>query len=672
LCLACFAWIPVESRRSLDNFNILQVGTDADGGGSCVATLQPLLRQVRFKEMMEAAMDWSWGGSFQDSEYERQWKDAASKEKVLDGSNLTWGEASEGKGYIYERKRLTLMGRLEDSRRHIVINTTVRGVCDASILGLRFLGNLPALLVVLRDMLPKDSACAGKDLKEMAVDAGDALSAECLDSCLGSLSENTKDFECKAGQLTQEFYQQVVDDNEQCAAMPLDNLERLSMYAMRLKCFTFHSPHPLFLFGDKAAGQVSQMPGEPTQVCTLPEEANATKDKSNIVQRGVCPEGSKCKCPMKSLRDRQTAMQIRLERGQHLWTKAGAASLPVITKQYATGFLVSTVVVKMGIQGMAASAALAATLDAPMFLIMGTLKLSITALFNWAKFQCADTLGCWPQAPEDAWVEGTPKACRLPAKAKDGGSPVWFLPPPGLRMHHSKGKCILNVCKTEDYLAQRVGLGRSVNDWRYDGNPNVYNCQPLAFEEMTRQQKSALLIRLNETGVSEEYDITGLLSQYPLDDTTVTTTEEETTTTALDLDQDVEAGELFRNVFTNDQQTTYHVGGKEFKCCVSSRTGHTVVQDITAAELPRNRTFCRDATGCGCMFGDTYHSFDREQAPYELMFGDEHHIPIAHSHHGQARCTVKLHYLELVTGKPAAELMLGIRAASWAASRVAS
>lgn len=650
VCLACLVGMPAEARRFHSNLDIHGIDTDEGGGGSCASALQPLLRHVRFKEMIEAAMNWTWGGSFQDSEYERQWTEAASKEKVLDGSNLTWGEAGDGKGYVYERKRLTLMGRLEDSWRHIVINSTVRGVCDASLLGLRFLGNLPALLVVLRDMLPTDSACAGKDLNEIAIDAGDALSAECLDGCLATLTEKAKSFECKAGQLTEEFYQQVVDDNEQCAGMPLDNLERLSMYTMRLKCFTFYSPHPLFLFGDKAAGQVSQMSGEPTAVCTLPDDVNTTKDKKHIVQHGICPEGSKCKCPMQSLRDRQSTMQIRLEKGQHLWARGGAAALPVITKQYASGFLISTVVVKMGIQGLTASAALAATMDAPMFLIAGTLKLSITALLNWAKFQCADTLGCWPQAPENTRVEGTPKACRLPAKAKEGRSPVWFLPPPGLRMKHSRGQCVLDVCKTEDYLAQRVGLGRSENDVRYDGSPNVYNCQPLSFEEMTRQQKSALLVRLNETGIADEYDIAGLLSQYPLDDLTTTTTTEETnttTTTALDLDQDVEAGELFRNAFTNDQQATYRTGDREFKCCVSSRTGHTVVQDVTAAELPRARKVCRDATGCGCMFGNTYHSY---------------------SHSGQSRCTVKLHYLEQVTGKPAEELFLSISAARGAAS----
>jgi len=283
-----------------------------------------------------------------------------------------------------------------------------------------------------------------------------------------------------------------------------------------------------------------------------------------------------------------------------------------------------------------------------MFLIMGTLKLSINALFSWAKFQCADTLGCWPQAPEHASVEGTPNACRLPAKAKEGGSPVWFLPPPGLRMHHSKGKCILNVCKVEDYLAQRVGFGRSENDWRYDGKPNVYNCQPLSFEELTQQQKSAMLVRLKETGVADEYDIPwGATLADPVDDSTATTTEEETTTTTttLDLDQYVEAGALFRNVFTNGHPFT------NLKCCVSSSTGDTIVQDVSVAKPPRSRKFCRVPTGCGCMFGDTYHSFDRA------------HAAAYDAPEEGARCTVKLRYLESVTGRPAAALLAGISAA---------
>lgn len=514
LSLLAICVIPAQAVRQQPQ--LTKIREDTEVQASCVETLRPMLRGMRYKELFEAAMDWWFGGSSQESEYERQWKTSAGKEKVLPGSNLTWGDMNpkkSGKGYVFERKRLTMMGRLEDSGRYIVVNSTVRDVCDASTLFLRFLTHGAPLLEAVRELLPEDSACAGKSLTELATAAGDALSAECFNSCLGTLKENVRDLECKRGVLTEDFYTQVVDADDQCAGMPVDNLEKLAKYAMRLKCLTFTSPHPLFFMKDKAPGQISQLPGE-APVCGLPEEYSTTRDKTRIVQNGTCPEGSKCKCPMTSLRSRQTAMEIRMDKGLDMFAKDGAASLPVITKQYSMGLIISTVVVQMGINGLAASAAIAATMEAPTFLLMGTIKLSVTALYNYIAHSCADTLGCWPQAPEKVSVEGTPNACRLPSKAEEGGSPVWFLPPPMLRIKHSKGQCTLDTCKVEDYINQTVGFGRSENDVRYEGKPNVYNCQALAFEDMTNGQRLLLLQRLQDSGISKEYDISGPLKKY--------------------------------------------------------------------------------------------------------------------------------------------------------------
>lgn len=111
--------------------------------------------------------------------------------------------------------------------------------------------------------------------------------------------------------------------------------------------------------------------------------------------------------------------------------------------------------------------------------------------------------------------------------------------------------------------------------------------------------------------------------------------EDEAETAGLDLDQVVEADGLFRTVAISDHRRIYRAGRREFKCCVSSKTGRAIVQDITAARLPRNWTWCADATGCGCMFGDAWHSF----------------------HNGVGHCRVKLNYLVLKTGTPAAELL---------------
>merc|ERR1719454_158337 len=43
------------------------------------------------------------------------------------------------------------------------------------------------------------------------------------------------------------------------------------------------------------------------------------------------------------------------------------------------------------------------------------------------------------------------------------------------------------------------------------------------------------------------------------------------------------------------------------KCCVSSAGRPTEMQDMNAEELPKARSM-GDKTGCGYMFGDTYHN----------------------------------------------------------------
>merc|ERR1711971_175593 len=49
------------------------------------------------------------------------------------------------------------------------------------------------------------------------------------------------------------------------------------------------------------------------------------------------------------------------------------------------------------------------------------------------------------------------------------------------------------------------------------------------------------------------------------------------------------------------------LGDKKIKCCVSSAGHPTQMQDLNAEVLPKARSM-GDKTGCGYLFGDTYHN----------------------------------------------------------------
>jgi hypothetical protein len=89
------------------------------------------------------------------------------------------------------------------------------------------------------------------------------------------------------------------------------------------------------------------------------------------------------------------------------------------------------------------------------------------------------------------------------------------------------------------------------------------------------------------------------------------------------------------SLFTKDN-TYFEYQGKDYKCCVSSRRDkEPKLQDMTQEPLPKERFVCSDRTGCGCMFGDTWHSVKHEQG---------------------YTCPVKLSYLSQMTGAATEEL----------------
>lgn len=84
---------------------------------------------------------------------------------------------------------------------------------------------------------------------------------------------------------------------------------------------------------------------------------------------------------------------------------------------------------------------------------------------------------------------------------------------------------------------------------------------------------------------------------------TTTTETSTTTTTTFDVGKVVDASPFFNN------EKKFVANGKTFKCCTNSATNEFVVQDVSPSVRPKARTFCGQGDGCGCMFGDHWHSF---------------------------------------------------------------
>jgi len=103
---------------------------------------------------------------------------------------------------------------------------------------------------------------------------------------------------------------------------------------------------------------------------------------------------------------------------------------------------------------------------------------------------------------------------------------------------------------------------------------------------------------------------------------------------------EVDAARLFK------WQTIYTYGKREFKCCVSSLNANVgkVLEvfrsDADEDKMPKadRKAPCKDRIGCGCIFGDTWHSYDRK------------HKKLKNS------CIVKINQISSVTGQTPTEI----------------
>jgi len=109
----------------------------------------------------------------------------------------------------------------------------------------------------------------------------------------------------------------------------------------------------------------------------------------------------------------------------------------------------------------------------------------------------------------------------------------------------------------------------------------------------------------------------------------------------------VDAARLFK------WQTIYANGKREFKCCISSlNTNDGRIVEIFRTEeeedkMPKSRKVSckRNRIGCGCMFGDTWHSYNKKHKKL------------------QSTCWVKLNQISSIIGRTPTEILTAIAAA---------
>jgi len=448
---------------------VLPEGTRASGGFYSQSTTEAEQSQWILEESGSKAG----GRFFKERQYKKQWRTTLQQIPIFPATELTWGAICPDKtceaAYVAERTRLRQLGKISETKRNVVTETKVRGICDMTLAGLKQFARHPEVIRQLRQ--GTSAVCPQDSLAEFGGSLRSALERECFtgeDNCVAAIDEHFGDVaeeDCVSGgghtqptEMSKMFNAQLASD-PRCAGVPADTVEGLKEFVMNSKCMTWHAPSPLWETEDKSPHHLAAYDNAGT--CS-------GNSKATIAQSGTCPEGSKCKCPRTYLKSRDTAEGIREEANIALWT---SAAVPAST--------------------------LAGSFErkSPFF----SLARGIT---GWS---CQETVGCWPQRPEKTSTKTTSRACRMPAKALEGGSQLWFLPPPMLRLKHSWGKCVLEACKQEHVAAQQVGLVASKNTNKYPGKANVYNCQPLAFDEMTPKQQEDFLDALRASGAFEEY-----------------------------------------------------------------------------------------------------------------------------------------------------------------------
>eukprot|EP00930_Biecheleria_cincta_P100020 TRINITY_DN91623_c0_g1_i1.p1 TRINITY_DN91623_c0_g1~~TRINITY_DN91623_c0_g1_i1.p1 ORF type:complete len:541 (-),score=68.24 TRINITY_DN91623_c0_g1_i1:98-1720(-) len=486
-------------------WNIL---TGDNGGASksslaaCPAHMQAVFQSLEVAKLVEAGKGAGRHGTafYQPWLYSKKWSLAKEllalpyneQDEDYDVKNdLKWGDLISFSIYEGEKKRLKAVQRVSDES-----NVTALGVLSVCHLSRTFMKALSRCKNLLESFRTDFSECREYTLMQLQRAAQEALSELCFNSCSTAMEPLVTN--CEADMdlpnlFNQEAQRQLLKDHEQCSELSYDTLEQLAEYTVEKKCIKFPPRTPLWDTDDKGFGDFSQT-GR-AAVCQVETQQKLfVRSKKFILQKGTCPEGTKCKCPPPQ-QGKQSTQHIRTRPGSLVRGIFAAASLG---HQYATAGVLASTTAAVVTGGWLA-----------MPFITASAALGVREAMNAISFTCTDTIGCWPNSLKSNSWGSSGHRCRAQDKAKKGLSPMWFLPPPGLIMKHSGGKCFHASCTAKDVLAQKIGF-LSARKY-YKGNPHVYNCQRLSYEEMTAEEREEFVRRVRETDTEEEYK-----DEYPI------------------------------------------------------------------------------------------------------------------------------------------------------------
>lgn len=466
------------------------------------------LDSLKSEWFFEAHLSWLRWPQGDEAAYKSQWN-SASDIPMFAGTELTWKQMCDKHQFDcqagYARQRMTYknLGKISETHRRIVTETIVKGSCDTEwgLIQHAFISNAE----VLEEMrAAAGEACTGHSLASISEHLKQTIFNDCFVGCSTSIQEyiEENDLPCQKPENVTGVFLGILAKG-QCDDVPMHSAEKLAEWAMFEKCFTWHQPDPLFRPDWHDRLSLATADGNP--VCSVPAAKESSRNARDIVQQGACPSGTSCQCPTGLVKDQKSIMDLKAD--QALFIDPGSSLLALINAQLNSAQ--KKVLQNVLLRGMSLQAAVLAV-PTTFFLAKAGWSLGSWVIQGLA-WRCTQTVACWPNWPEQRRTVFThdeqsydDKACRLPSETKAGGSQVWFLPPPGVKVvrtgWYRARRCLFAECDRNDMLGQKVGFGPSPTD-----RSNVYNCQPLPFEQMDDEQQQKYFEKLRET-LPDEYN----------------------------------------------------------------------------------------------------------------------------------------------------------------------
>lgn len=427
---------------------------------------------------------------------------------IWEGSKVRWYDLCKGDDkqgglkidvclqfYSDEREFLVDTGKVEENTTQVTFKTGVRGICDAQRSMFAYFLHQPKLLYYLsKDNLDSCYGLADDDLSLAAQMASvDTCYQDCMDAIDSQAEQSLLCYKMK--QVNQShLFETIIDASPQCAELPFTVLEGLVDFKLKQKCWTFAPPTPLWLTNDMDMNFGNS-------ACDA--DSSFWRRTARVSKGSTCPSGSTCSCPGPSVYPK-TAAEIRGEESTMFITDGSAGSISVskvLGATFAKAVIKKMIVKGKGFSGKGFSYSAKAAVMAPLT-IYKVGRIMLPEMIRSASWRCDLTVGCWPSSPRRHLTTGK---CRAKDSVQKGNSgPTWMMPPPGLKFSKKFMRCVLTSCSASEKAFQQIGFSD-------DDNSEVYNCQPLSFEEMKPKQQYLYLSTLFYTDVASEYDLSQAL-----------------------------------------------------------------------------------------------------------------------------------------------------------------